>query len=244
MQTYVYYIRHVQEIRQISVRLSYNRQMPDMGKLLQRLRRENGFKQAEFAQELGITPDVLSNIERGRTALTRDLRRKAAVVLKIDEALFRMETVNLGREVPVARTGYLMIPIYGAITAGKPGYTLTDVIDWEEMPDWGGDFERWGRIITGESMLPEFEEGDIAIFENRRFEPNHAVHAFCNGEDTFKVYREMPAGPELWPINEAYDPFSAKDWNVKGVCIRRIQKKERGIRDIREYPHGLIWRFR
>lgn len=104
--------------------------------------------------------------------------------------------------------------------------------------EWGGDFERWGRIISGDSMLPDFEDGDIVIFENRRPEDNQAVYATREGEDAFKILRRSPTGMELWPINPNFEPFSAEDWVIHGVCIYRIRLEARGERAIRDYPAG------
>lgn len=225
------------------------------GKRLGELLQARGLRAADLSRLTGVSQDVVSNILRGVTALSYDRLHQFAEALAtspeaIRPSLDRASIANLGLAIPVARAGYRMIPIYGAITAGQPAYTTADVIEWEEMPEWGGDFERWGRVIVGESMHDEFEEGDIAIFENRRHEPGHGVHAFCNGEDTFKIYRVIDGAPQLWPINSEYEPIpilqaeGQLNWKVKGVCIRRIRRQPRGVRDIREYPHGLMWRFR
>jgi hypothetical protein len=95
-------------------------------------------------------------------------------------------------------------------------------------------------------MNPEFEDGDVAIFESRGADDGHGVHAFKEGDETFKVFRAVGDSRELWPTNTdpSYIPFSATDWDIRGVCIRRIRRQSHGIRDIREYPQGFRWRFR
>jgi hypothetical protein len=187
-------------------------------------------------------------MERGITPITRELRQQLAQALSCPEDALKpgvlpvtgaQSSRNIGATVHMVKAGWIHVPIYGALAAGAPGYTMSDVIETELMPEWAGDFERWGRIITGASMEDEFEDGDIAIFENRRAEDGHGVHAFAEGEETFKIYRDMGDGSsELWPTNPAYLPFSAQGYEIRGVCIRRIRKGAHGIRDIREYPHG------
>lgn len=230
-----------------SENICYNHGVATYGELIKKGRKTKGWTQHDLADKLGITRERLAQYEINRSKPPLPLWEQITGMLDIargTDAPSSLEIINIGSEVPVARTGYRMIPIYGAITAGQPSYSIADAIDYIEMPEWGGAFERWGRIITGESMAPEFEEGDIAIFENRRYEIGHGVHAFHDGEDTFKVVRQIDGKYELWPINPDYQPIDAERWKVKGVCIRRIRRQERGIVDTREYPYGFMWRFR
>lgn len=208
----------------------------------------------EFARDFGTSTDVVSNLCRGITRLKGERRLLAARLLNVDPLVFNgrgiapTAVVNESRKsyesgiskekVPVAPTGHRHVPVYGALAAGAMSYTHSDVIEWELMPEWGGDFERWGRIVSGTSMEPEFEEGDIVVFENRRHEDGHAVHAFAEGEDTFKIYTRTRDGERLEPLNPDYDTLEAKKYTVKGIAIRRIRKGPRGVRDIREYPYG------
>ena len=94
------------------------------------------------------------------------------------------------------------IPIYGSIPAGLPGKNFSDASDVEFMPQWAVEFDRWGRVVKGDSMHPEFEDGDIAILENRRPLPNQIVHAIKDGDDTFKVLRPGPGNSGTFvPLN-------------------------------------------
>jgi transcriptional regulator with XRE-family HTH domain len=147
---------------------------------------------------------------------------------------------NLGGEVPVARAGYSFVPIYGAITAGLPGASYSDVIEWLEMPEWGNQ-QRWGRVIEGESMSPEFQEGDTAIFEDRQWSSGDGVHAFKDGEDVFKIAWVEGGKTLLRPTNPDFPDIDASDWQIKGVCIRRL-RDEKSFRDVREYKFGFKYR--
>lgn len=208
---------------------------------------------ADFARRLGVSEDVVSNWIRGVTRLRGFAREEVAKCLGLEAADLREHLLgnaerswpnNMTRSIDVVRSGLRPVPVYGSVPAGQPGLNVSDAIEFVELPDWGGNFVRWGRVITGTSMEDEFLEGDVAIFEDRRPESGNGVHAFKEGEDTFKIYRTTREGAELWPINlEEHEPMSAEGWDVKGVCIRRIRHGERGIRDIREYPYGLLWKF-
>lgn len=192
---------------------------------------------------LGVSDDVLSNIIRGVTKLSPDRRKKAAQLLNIDEdSLRKRKGTVLGPEKIVYRTPFRQVPVFGSVPAGKPSIGMSDAIEFIEMPDWGSDFERWGRVISGDSMLDEFEPGDIVVFEDRYAEDNRGVYAWKEGEDTFKVLRTIRGEKQLWPTNSEYDPFSAEGWNIYGIAIERYRRQSGGVLDIRKYPHGYIWR--
>lgn len=107
------------------------------------------------------------------------------------------------------------------------------------MREWGGDFERWGRVVEGFSMEPYLRAGDFAIFENRQWEPGHAVHAYDDGEDTVKVAKRVKGVLRLYPTNPDYEPIDAESWHVKGVCIAVYREESDGETILREFRNGL-----
>lgn len=158
---------------------------------------------------------------------------------------------NIGKKnIPVAPTGYRNVPIFGSIPAGNPMANLSDAIDWIVMPEWTGPFERWGRVVTGDSMEdpdnPErsFNPGDIAIFEDRRAVHNNAIHANTDGKDTFKILQDDGdgVGGQLVPMNPNYERVDAAGWTILGVCIQRIRQDEWGDEQVTNYRKGYIWR--
>lgn len=141
------------------------------------------------------------------------------------------------------RGGARLIPVYAGLPAGPPGSNSMDV-DYIEVLDWGSDFERWGRIIEGYSMADILLPGDIAIFENRRYETGDVVQAYRDGEDCVKAIRHVNDRWEMWSFNEDYSPFPADGWKAKGVCVGRIRSGSFRVRTIMEFPHGLKWAMR
>lgn len=237
------------------------------GRLLKELIKQRDLKYGDVVsfleKDFKATEDVVSNWCRGVTPIPPEARPRLATLLNVKEDALRAaisgaspvrvsDILNLGQDIRADRTGLRHVPIYGALAAGAMAYNFSDAVDFEELPDWGGVFERWGRIISGNSMYmkrpadldPEidwddgFRDGDIAIFENRRHEEGHAVHAFAEGEDTFKVYRRVGVEERLCPLNSEYDTLEAKKYTVKGICVIRIRRRAGGGRDIREYPGG------
>ncbi len=147
------------------------------------------------------------------------------------------------RSIEMRRTGVRVIPIYAGIPAGNPTSHNMDV-DYEEVLDWGSDFERWGRIINGYSMARILLPGDIAVFENRRFETGDVVHAYMDGEDCVKAIRGAGEETMLYSFNEDYEPFSAEGWKAKGVLVQRIRRGSYGVKSVVDFPHGLKWAMR
>ncbi|HWD39783.1 MAG TPA: XRE family transcriptional regulator [Fimbriimonas sp.] len=239
----------------------------DEGMVLGSLIEDRGFERKEFADLLGITTDVLSNMVRGITELKGERRRKAALALGLTEDGLldelrrnRQKQLNhkgfnpnpytnliqkesAGKPVEVFRAGFRNVPVYGSVPAGPPSTSFSDAVEIIEMPEWGGDFDRWGRVITGESMMDEFLPRDVVIFESRGIDPNMGVYAWKDGEDTFKIYTHGPKGAELRPTNPDFESFSAEGWEIFGVAIMRYRQNEFGGRDSRPYPYGYTYHF-
>jgi SOS-response transcriptional repressor LexA len=231
------------------------------GETLAALIERAGMDRRAFAAKLGVSEDVLSNLVRGITRLRGERRAKAENILRVGDTGWDPEIHDLspllrsqlrprrsesaGRAIHVARTGYILVPIFGSVPAGRPTAATSEAIEYIEMPEWGGDFERWGRIITGDSMVEEFQPGDIVVFESRRADNNMAVYAMKDGEDTFKILRATRLGKELAPMNSApeHEAFSAEGWDIMGIAIERRRTNPYGSRDIRPYPHGYMHRF-
>lgn len=231
----------------------------DEGRRLGELIAQHGFDRPEFARQLGISDDVLSNLCRGVTRLTGDRRTMAADILGIDPATLRealtrppltrrsplpdASTVNVRGKIVVVPTGMSPIPIYSSVPASRPGRTFSDAADVEFMPDWDLDVPHWGTFVSGSSMEDEFENGDIVIFEERQPLPMQAVYAQKDGEETFKILRPRAEGFELWPLNPDHSSFSAEGWEVRGVVIRRIRYRSGGRKSTEDYPPTYTFRI-
>jgi transcriptional regulator with XRE-family HTH domain len=223
---------------------------------IRNLRKARHLSQRALGDKSGVGRSAIAQYEAGRNEPPLEIARKLAEALGTTPAqLLDLEPIpasaiktdgnnpntNLGREVPVARAGYRFVPVYGAITAGLPGSSYSDVLEWIELPEWG-EFQRWGRVIEGESMSPEFEPEDVAIFEDRAWVHGDGVHAFKDGEDVFKIAWKESGKVLLRPINRSFPDIDAHDWQIKGVCIKRIRDLGRGVTDTREYRSGFKWR--
>ncbi|MEN6537356.1 MAG: S24 family peptidase [Bryobacteraceae bacterium] len=143
-------------------------------------------------------------------------------------------------KIPLVHRSFVRIPVYPGISAGVPGYDVTDV-DYEEVPDWGGERDRWGRVVIGDSMLPVFRPGDVVIIEDRPPVAGLVVQAYNNGDDVLKCWREVSGRQELWSFNDEYLPMPADGWAVRGVAVGRIRYSQGKVRLFLDAPGGISW---
>jgi transcriptional regulator with XRE-family HTH domain len=224
-------------------------------------RQAKHLSQEKLAQKAGIGRSALAQYEAGRTnpsietlkGIARALDMSWVRLIDADAAAALVEkpgdkSANLGDEVPLPEHELENVPIYGAISAHTSEYSESDVISYERLPKAAGGRIQWGRKVRGTCMQTEFEDGDIAIFENLPFEDGHAVHAFTEGAKTFKIYRLIDGQPQLWPMNtgDGSAPIIPMDgvWTIRGVCTKRIRRAGPSgeYRDTRDYPGGFRYR--
>lgn len=115
---------------------------------------------------------------------------------------------------------------------------IEDILDYEEAPEsWAvGGKEFFGLKIKGDSMEPEYRDGDVIIFLRQNdCENNEDCAVAINGNDwTFKRIEKLSNGVLVKPLNPNYETrfFSEQECidlpiEVKGVFweLRRSRKK-------------------
>ena len=99
------------------------------------------------------------------------------------------------------------VPLLGKIPAGLPFEAIEDsfTVDYEEVPaNWtNGDKKFFALKIEGDSMEPEYKDGDVVVF---LFTPEFNSGQDCcvriNGSDaTFKRVSKKENGIMLTPLN-------------------------------------------
>ena len=104
----------------------------------------------------------------------------------------------------------VQIPIYGTIPAGPPTEAEQYIIEYIEIPaEWQkGGKEYFGLIVRGDSMYPQFIEGDIVILRRQSNIEQGKPHAvYVNGYNaTLKKVTISQEGITLTPANTNYSP--------------------------------------
>ncbi|WP_089528512.1 LexA family protein [Pantoea ananatis] len=200
-------------------------------------RLELGLTQAEAAERAGIRQQSWQSIEDGKTLKPRN-------IVGISEALNCDPSwlMNGGNLLPVSAINTMKIPLISYVQAGALAskhpieildgsfeYVLTGM-DWSEYT--------FALKISGDSMAPDFMEGDVVIVDPE-VEPcpgEFVVAANGDHEATFKKFRptSFSAGGhqnfDLIPLNDDYPVIHNTDTPVRiiGTMVEhRIYRRKR-----------------
>lgn len=118
--------------------------------------------------------------------------------------------------------------VYGTIPAGIPMECIEDIIDTEEistdMLKCGKQY--FGLKIKGNSMSPEYLDGDTIILEKvDDCESGQDCVVMVNGNDgTFKRVFKNETGIILQPLNPEFQPLIYTNEQIKSLPVRVIGK--------------------
>ena len=195
--------------------------------------------QKELAIFVGVSQPTVSEWIHGKKDPSGERLDKVAEFFGVD-----WRVVKCLAPIPSAgsnpSSNALRVPVLGTIPAGVPLEAIEDILDWEEVPaEWSrGNAEFFALEIHGDSMVPEYLDGDIVIFKRQADCSNGDDCAvMVNSDDaTFKRVRLLPDGMMLKPLNSSYDPlfFSTREINtlpvhIVGVAVEVRRKVKRSL---------------
>ncbi len=200
-------------------------------------RSELRLTQSEAAEKAGIKQQSWASIEDGKTLKPRNIVG-IAEALKCDPAWL----MNGGVILPVSEVNTRRIPLISYVQAGALAhkspidafdgsfeYVMTDM-DWSQYT--------FALRISGDSMEPDFKEGDVIIVDPE-IEPTPGEFVVAkNGEHeaTFKKYRptfvtqEGKQHFELIPLNNDYPTMNSAERHIQiiGTMVEhRIYRRKR-----------------
>ena len=118
--------------------------------------------------------------------------------------------------------------VYGTIPAGIPMECIEDIIDTEEISAdmLKGDKQYFGLKIKGNSMNPDYLDGDVIICQKQDdCENGDECVCMVNGDDgTFKKVINNENGIILQPLNSEYQPMFYTNEQIKSLPVRIIGK--------------------
>jgi len=180
---------------------------------LKQCREQSGLSQKEVAVSLGVKPPSVSNWESGRTNPSSKNLQMLAKLYHVNMEYLTGETKDKGIEVPVL----------GRIPAGIPIEAIEDIIDWEEIPkEWvTGDKQYFALKVRGDSMSPEYLDGDIIILQRASdCDSGKDCAVMVDGNDaTFKRIRKQGTSIVLQPLNPNYNPWVYSNEEVKSLPV-------------------------
>ena len=190
----------------------------------------------EVEQELSLPHGRLSQWRDGAIP-TDEERRLIKGYFQVPQ-LHSVEPSEVSNIVPILprRTPSRLIPVLGRVPAGIPVEAITDVIEHLELsPQMASDgYDYFALLITGDSMTPEYRDGDIVIVRVQpTAETGDDVVAYIGGSDaTLKRFTRTTNGIQLRPLNPAYPvrSFTQEQVLALPVTLAGIVVEQRRIR--------------
>jgi len=205
----------------------------NFGEKIKKLRNELGWTQEYVASQLKISVPALSRYESGT------YEPKSLSIVYDFAKLYKVSAdylLGLDLEYSDASIPPAVVHVYGTIPAGVPMECIEDIIDTEEIPSsWlKGDKQFFGLRIKGNSMSPNYLDGDTIILEKTGdCESGQDCVIMVNGNDgTFKrVFKDIEAKTiTLQPLNTSlgndgkplYQPITFNKKQIEDLPIRII----------------------
>lgn len=152
------------------------------GKLIREAREKRGWSQKDLAARVGVSQVAIMKIETGATVKSKHIPKIAEVLeitlSELDPALSQSR-ITTGPKIPSATklpllrfdqdqlTGGNNLPVYGTAQGG-PGVLVLSTQPYRAIArphNLQGIEEAFGILIVGNSMAPEYREGDIAYVD-------------------------------------------------------------------------------
>lgn len=182
------------------------------GTNLRKYRKQRKLTLLDLGLRTGIDPAALSRMERDLMGYSRESVESLARALGIPQSDLFVE----GSNVEKAEIGTRRIPVIDYVQAGLwtgvcSAKSESDIFEYL-LTDLDLSPDAFAMRIKGDSMLPEFKEGD-AILVDPNVTPgpgDFVVAANGSGEATFKQYRDRGINDrgqevfELVPLNNFY----------------------------------------
>ena len=180
-----------------------------MLKNLRAIRQERHMTQQQVANHLGITRQALSNYENGTREPEYDL-------------LCRLLGFSGAYESAGAR-----IPILGTV---KGGFNRLADQEFEgyEVADVASPDEYFFLRVTGDSMAPQIQAGDLALVHSQETLQSGEIGVVLLEDDEATIKRVVFSGRSviLQPFNNAYTPIALRgdECRILGKVIRTIRE--------------------
>lgn len=188
--------------------------------------------QEELAKKLNKDYSTIGKWENGtRSPIMVD-------ILKIAE-LFDIELKDLiqtdiiyDNAEPILDT--IKIAIYGSIKAGITLESQNDIVDYMNIPkEWvKGGKNLFGLKLSGDSMYPKYQNGEIVIFEQtndlEKYKNKDCAIMINHTESTFKKVLVNDQGIVLQPYNPNYEitMYSNEDIEKLPITILGVARKK------------------
>lgn len=204
----------------------------ELGKYLETIRKQKDLSLRQVDYRCNVSYSHLSMIEKGeRKALPLTLK-ELSKVYNIDyiDLLEKAGYIDLAEKEKIKNHSSspksAIVFVYGTIPAGIPIECIEDIIDTEEISAdmLKGGKQYFGLRVKGDSMFPEYLDGDTLIIEKvEDCENGQDCIIMVNGSDgTFKRVFKNENGIILQPLNPTFSPMVYSNEDIEKLPIRII----------------------
>ncbi|RGB66752.1 helix-turn-helix domain-containing protein [Harryflintia acetispora] len=174
--------------------------------LIRTRRTQLGKTLEEIGKAVGVSKATVQRWESGEIKnLRRDRIARLAAALEVTSESIVMDQPTES----VSHTG-IKIPVLGYVRAGIPIEAVQEILDYEEItPEMAAQGEHFALQVTGNSMEPRFQEGDVVIVRRQPDvdDGNIAVVLVDGNDATVKTVRKHKNGISLVAMNPSYTPM-------------------------------------
>ena len=181
---------------------------------LKKLRKVAGYTQAEFAKKIGVATSTVGMWESGSRRPDYDTLKVVAEALGVSMGYL------LGEEELITPSSIAQIPVVASVRAGFDGGIQEEHMGTEPALGIRNAEEFRYVRVRGDSMLPQIEEGDLALVHLQSdVESGELAVVIVDGEDAMikKVVKEKEGYISLVSINPNYPPRK-----ISGEQLERI----------------------
>ena len=182
---------------------------------LKKLRKSAGYTQAEFAKKIGVATSTVGMWESGSRRPDYDMLKLVADALGVSMGYL------LGEQQLIDPSTIVQVPVVASVRAGFDGGIQEEHLGTE--PAFGiknADEFRYVRV-QGDSMLPQIEEGDLALVHLQRdVQSGDLAVVIVDGEDAMikKLVKEKDC-VSLVSINPNYPPRKLTGESLEQLVI-------------------------
>lgn len=188
-----------------------------------------GLSLREASQRTGVSHTHIRDIEGGRSVPSFDMVMGFLDAYGINMGELLRETGHLPDNLKTERIGSIRhVPVISWTQAGH----------WREVTEPTGDYDEYVETdsngafalrVRGDSMEPEFHEGDIIIVNPALKQEHNDYLVVSNeeGEATFKQLKKYGRTRVLHPLNPKYEDIELNretEYRVIGVVIEKKKK--------------------
>lgn len=190
---------------------------------LRAIRKNRNYSMKNLGELIGMSESTISQYETGKRQPDPSTLIKLAEVLNTTvDCLLGLDS-NLS-PINAPLTAGAKIKVFGRVPAGIPVEAIEDIIDEIEISEKmaNDDHEYLALLVTGESMLPIYQDGDIVIIRKQETaNTGDDIVAYVNGYDaTLKRLQRYKEGIRLKALNPNFESKFYTNAQIESLPVR------------------------